>query len=177
MRPRKRTRERINPGPFLINRNRYHYDPRLFFEFAFYFFCALIILRLALTGMALAFGVQSRGWPTVEGKVVESSSKPFRYGRGSSAGNYPDVRYSYHVNGKSYEANRVRFGLALNWWGAINKKYNESSPVLVHYRPSRPWMAVLEPGFALWDATYHVGMILLLSCCAILSKAQAEDLF
>ena len=68
-----------------------------------------------------------------------------------------EVSYCYNVNNQEFVAGRTRFGdwLQLSWStpaARVVRRYPRGSTVLVHYDPSDPKEAVLEPG-----ASWYVG--------------------
>jgi len=120
------------------------------------------VVVFALAGLACGYVVSqivrallARRWPIVEGEIVDArvignSDNPRSLGA--------LVTYRYHVGGKSYTNNRVRFGLrnastsiipALNsasYPGAqLAATYPRHRRVRVYYNPRRPDDSVLHP--------------------------------
>jgi len=106
----------------------------------------------------LSRAVDSEQWPLASGEVLESVVAT-EWSDGKMY--YPAVRYRYSVGGKSYEAERVRFGgpLKASWRSsaeAVVARYQKGRQVRVRYSPSHPELAVLEPG-----ASWYIWFILL----------------
>lgn len=121
----------------------------LFLQFATAFALCAIACGLILAGrMSIRRAAHSERWPVAPGVVLESSVTAVR--EESRQRFLPTVRYSYRVDGKRYECNRIQ-------WAAegfrtytrarrLLDRYRSGSPVKVHYDPSRPGMAVLQTG-------------------------------
>ncbi len=100
----------------------------------------------------------SSEWPTVSGKVLSSEVRTKRsrtsgsrkHGSRSRTTYHAEVHYEYTVDGRPYTADRVQFGE----YGSDNSshareivaRYAEGKQVSVHYDPTQPDLAVLEPG-------------------------------
>lgn len=99
----------------------------LFLQTATAFALCAIACGLIMAGrMTIRRVADSERWPVVPGVILESSVSAVREeGRRRFR---PTVRYSYDVDGKRYECNRIQ-------WVAEG-----------FYDPSRPGMAVLQPG-------------------------------
>jgi hypothetical protein len=90
---------------------------------------------LVWTGVSnLRLGHQSLGWPTVVGKIISSGH--------DEDGTY--IAYEYDVGGRRYTNDQVDFGMLDR--GDRLGHYRVGRAVAVHYRPSDPQAAVLEPG-------------------------------
>ena len=119
----------------------------------------LIIAMFLAGGILMAFGVfnvkrglESSGWPTVDGKITRSSvvkqvTRDPKTSRNRTSYK-PDVRFSYKVNGKSFSANKVSFGDyssgSQRRAEKIIKRYPSGKSVSVHYSLKDPGVAVLE---------------------------------
>lgn len=95
----------------------------------------------------------SRGWPTVQGKVLASAvqEKQGRAGSGADTRYYtifaPVVQYDYEVAGVLFENGTVQFGQLEMRQGkaeAVVKQYPMGAAVTVHYDPGNPKTATLE---------------------------------
>lgn len=93
----------------------------------------------------------SRSWPSVSGRVTESTLDVER--RADKSDSYmPRVRYEYAVKGESYESSQ------LNFWGSIGgsrataerttARYPAGAQVTVYYNPETPSEAVLDRAFS-----------------------------
>ncbi|MEP6776830.1 MAG: DUF3592 domain-containing protein [Chthoniobacterales bacterium] len=84
----------------------------------------------------------STAWPTTTGTItkVERFKRLFR--------SLPRVGYSYSVDGKSYESERISFatGYRPREVDAVLNRYSVGESVPVFYSPSNSNEAVLEPG-------------------------------
>ena len=124
---------------------------------------AVVTLWLAGYGLHLVYtglltwqqGISSELWPQVEGQVLTSSTiREFHvlwFGT-PHYDYYPKVRYWYLVNRKMYTSDKVSFGATISGASGrysgerILKQYPQGRYVAVFYRPSKPELAVLEPG-------------------------------
>jgi len=82
----------------------------------------------------LTLGLESRSWPTVDGRVLQDDrSRRF---------------YGYLVDDKAYAGERIRFpaGLPGRPPGELPMRYEYGQRVVVHYAPDAPHIAVIEPG-------------------------------
>jgi hypothetical protein len=97
---------------------------------------------------------QTTTWPTVEGKIESSAvtqhqdnSNPDSSGTLYSA----NVRYSYAVNGRTYQSSTIWSGTHYSSSSSgeqqqIVARYPPGKAVPVYYDPEHPEEAVLEPG-------------------------------
>lgn len=116
---------------------------------------AVIIFILALGLIQdrvrlLMVGQQSLQWPTVVGEVVDAESSQIA-GSQTGSGWRIRVRYSYQVDGREYESDRLAFSRQIGGRTRIQaddelRQYVPGGPVVVHYDPLRPFRAVLRPG-------------------------------
>ena len=110
---------------------------------------ALIGAALAVyAGLKVERSVASSGWPTVEGQVTSSEVETVRTRRGGAA-YVPHVAYRYDVDGKTYSSDVVAFH-AIDDPAGVRMRYRNGSKVLVHYAPSAPGLACLEPSHPGW---------------------------
>lgn len=99
----------------------------------------------------------SSSWTEAEAKVVFANLDSTYSGfSGSTNHHEPIVRFSYRVDGQSYEADTILFGhLRLtNRAGRVKANrildpYRNNPTVIAYYNPENPSQAVLEPGFKL----------------------------
>jgi len=101
---------------------------------------------------------ESATWPTTEGKIVDSKVVVHEETRTDDDGDEststvyrPNIRFSYSVNGLAYTADtwkgrmRVSTG-APKYSEGVVARYPVGRAVTVHYDPTQPDFAVLEPG-------------------------------
>ena len=88
---------------------------------------------------------QTESWFSTVGTVTLSTIDVHKSGRRSSIP-YPDVRYSYQVLGREYEANKIMPGAEIGGSGAqkVIDRYPVGAQVTVFYNPQNPYEAVLE---------------------------------
>jgi hypothetical protein len=114
---------------------------------------AAVPLSLVMLGFDVWFAydfarqVQSSRYPSVTGTISQSLVKTSRGTRGS-VHHTLDLRFTYEVEGRQYEARRVRFlsGGASSEPGDLARLYRVNSSVPVFYNPKDPSVAVLQPG-------------------------------
>jgi hypothetical protein len=115
----------------------------------------------------IAKGAESANWPSVPGVMITSEvqsrleTKQNHQGTGSRRRTrtsttrvyWPELKYSYAVEGASFEGSRLGFGLLSRSSqredsDEVVKYYPAGETVLVYYDPSDWESAVLEPGLA-----------------------------
>lgn len=117
---------------------------------------AFLSLFVLVGAGAAAYGVRdlsvasaATSWPTAEGVVLASRVEASTTG-GSRHSYYPEVRYSYAVDGRSYEGTRVRISKigSSDPDGAqgVVDAYPVGRRVEVRYDPAQPDACVLEAG-------------------------------
>ena len=82
----------------------------------------------------LTLGLESRAWPTADGRIlVDDRGRRF---------------YGYLVADKAYAGERTRFPEALPGRppGELPVRYTQGQRVIVRYAPDAPHVAVLQPG-------------------------------
>jgi Protein of unknown function (DUF3592) len=124
-------------------------------------FCGLGVLALSSGAQRLWHGAASEHWPSVQGKVLFSrvnTSETEVSGNRPRAISTPQVVktfspqfvYAYEVDGVKHFNNRRRFGRIEGsddaWAEDIAARYKVGTEIRVHYFPSDPDVAVLEPG-------------------------------
>ncbi len=115
---------------------------------------AAVPLSLAVLGfdawIAYDFArqVQSSDYPSVTGTITHSQVKARRTGSRGSVRHVLDLRFVYEVEGRKYEASRVRFlsGSSSDEPGILARRYRVNSDVQVFYSPRDPSAAILQPG-------------------------------
>jgi hypothetical protein len=114
-------------------------------------------IYMTVTGVSVIQKVgASEDWPTVTGRVTDSSVEVQRNetgtGRKKKRSTYyaPDVSYTYSVEGVPYSSNQIIYGATRyddkSTAQAIAGQYPKGSDVTVYYDPESPDSAVLEPG-------------------------------
>jgi len=89
-------------------------------------------------------GMQSRSWERVEAVIVTS--------RGIETHTVPEVdfRYSYQVDGRSYESSELSFKkktqVDVRDIPAFLQQHPEGGKISVYYNPKHPGQAIVEPG-------------------------------
>jgi len=114
----------------------------------------------------------SNNWPSVEGEIVSSSIGTRKGGEG---GIYyePLITYSYNVEGRDYQGNRVFIGHDLaydfgkKWTEEKVSNYPIGTNMAVYYDPDSPELAVLEPGMNPQIRRLRTGLIAV-SCFGML---------
>ena len=88
-------------------------------------------------------------WPTVEGKILKSEMVQ-QYFFLQQYSYEPRIRYSYSVEGKTYESDSIsmRFlsSKSADTVQEVVCEYPEGSPATVYYNPDDPEESVLIPG-------------------------------
>ena len=100
----------------------------------------------------------SRSWPITDGEVIQS--KITSTNQGSC---YPDVIYTYEVNGEKFRCNRIW----LTSWSQPSIKFSQKfadrfpvgSHVKVYYNPQNPKKAILEIKFTIGIVGCYVAAI------------------
>ena len=128
-------------------------------ELLFLFFSALGVVW-ALRGVyGLSLSFASERWPTTSGRVVSSEIE--RSSGYNDRDNYrAAIRYTYEVGGSEYSSTRRCYGdeLSVSWSGPSKgavERYPPGTAVTVHYDPSGPSEAVLEPGVR-WEVLGNI---------------------
>jgi hypothetical protein len=93
--------------------------------------CGLVGLGMIMAmigGLAIRPALETRRWESTTGRVIDAPS-PFRY--------------TFDVDGRTYTASRIGFGLPDPTQGS---RYSPGQEVTVYYSPSDPTRSALEPG-------------------------------
>jgi hypothetical protein len=113
----------------------------------------LILLRIGVAMLWLVFcelrrARATRTWPSVSGRVLESTVEEVTDSEGSAY--RPRVAYAYSVAGEEYSSECVSVGqgttASRRRAEQTTQRYPVGSRVAVHHDPSRPSQAVLETG-------------------------------
>jgi hypothetical protein len=122
----------------------------LFLQLAIAFALCAIACGLILAGrLTVPREADSKAWPAVDGVVLDSAIAADRdEGRQRFR---PVVRYRYEVAGQRYEGSRIQWAAKEGFRKYTRARrmldrYRAGSAIKVHYDPSRPGMAVLQPG-------------------------------
>jgi hypothetical protein len=110
---------------------------------------------------------KSRDWPTAAGQIL-ASTITYRHRTNGGHTPYPLVMYTYQVEGKIYQSQRIYFGTEIGgsaMKGRI-KKYPVGAEVPVYYNPQNPADAVLERSIPAAKMLGFVGVILIASAAA-----------
>jgi hypothetical protein len=132
-----------------------------------------VIIVLVFLGLALRTRrkiSQSQNWQRAMGSVQFSGVDMRRSsnGRGgSSTAYYPQVAYTYRVDGKDYTGNQIQFGTPIGYgWAGRAQKIADSYPVgknvEVFYNPADPYEAVLERKSSSSGAFLGIALFILL---------------
>lgn len=96
-----------------------------------------------------AYARRSTTWPKADGRIVESRIDVWRHDLKPDRFT-PIVTYTYDVQGKAYENDRIRPESSVAYWdraraGNILANYKKEAAVRVTYNPSNPRESFLEP--------------------------------
>lgn len=86
---------------------------------------------------------ETAAWPSTPGVITEMRITETR-GNDGGRETTAVVKYSYAVNGKTYQGDRVKVEMATNPTDA--QRYPKGTQVTVFYNPKQPGDAVLEQG-------------------------------
>ena len=105
--------------------------------------------------------MDSRDWPTVEGRIIHSEVR--RVGFGKKQRYRAEVRYTFDVDGRSYQGSRIRLGDTTGNSESAQRSliadYQLGANVAVYYDPDSPQQSVLETGG--WPWTMAIGPLIL----------------
>jgi hypothetical protein len=111
-----------------------------------------VLLALAVANQ-LRLAMQSRAWPRVPGQIAETAMRDPKWSIGRSG--RQDVLYHYKVGETFYVGTRISFiGFIQNWRKPLS--YEAGAEVVVRHHPTKPKLAVLEPGVPLELAADYV---------------------
>lgn len=119
----------------------------------------------------------SQGWPGVTGKVLAATVRESinRDEDGNETVSfYPQVEYTYEVNGQDLRSKRLSFGGVVAQKSrekvqAILQQYPIDSTVLVYYNPANPSEAVIErtAGGAKWALVVGIIVLVIAACIGL----------
>lgn len=135
-------------------------------------------LGIGATGLlVLVYGLmatirihRARAWPIVKGTILASEEAAVDGRYGPTFRN--DIRYSYHVGGKTWEGTRAHFlggGYTSVAFSEPGTAYTVGDIVDVHYDPAAPSRAVLTVGPAFAAGAIAVVGLLLLAMGVVLA--------
>lgn len=103
--------------------------------------CILTALREVMRGM------RSRSWPVADG-IVRSSRVIKKLNSDADEVVRQELVYSYSVDGKTYRATRVRFGIprVFSWSGSPSRLLRPGESVVVYHSPANPSISALRHG-------------------------------
>jgi hypothetical protein len=107
------------------------------------------------------YAVQSARWPSVQGRVIESSFyRPFR-GKGN-----PVIRYEYTVSGIKYIG--VKPFSDSKRRNEIISFYKNNPDIAIYYNPTKPWVSTITRGFQ-WDrnGAFLAAMLIIFLTCIV----------
>ncbi len=128
---------------------------------------AMLLLPLLLWGLPAYVRITqdalaSTGWPQAAGTILQSrvGTQTTTSKRGGQSSSYvPEVTARYDVGGRSWRTGTVRFNYLESGSeadaAAVVGRYKAGASVPVHYDPSNPGRAVLEPGPVMPDAALY----------------------
>jgi hypothetical protein len=130
---------------------------------------AAIGVGLLVAGFLLArTPARSDHWPTTTGEVLVST---IDYRRGNRGGRtpYPRVTYTYQVEGKPYQSQRIYFGGVIggSLMTGVVKKYPAGAQAPVYYNPENPADAVLERSIPMAKLLGFIGVIQIVTAAAL----------
>lgn len=127
------------------------------------FFLGLTALGAACAAFGVYFILYSQeagSWPTVEGRIVSTAVRAHTPRRGSTTLTpsererrrryYPEVTYTWTVDGRTFEGSRFSLGEGLPDHGereqaeAAARAFRPGAPIAVFYDPAEPSSAVLD---------------------------------
>ncbi|MCJ7567077.1 MAG: DUF3592 domain-containing protein [Anaerolineales bacterium] len=129
---------------------------------------AIVISSVLLIkfGLDIMRGLNSRNWPTTEGKITHSGveAQQSMDDEGDIKTTYgASIQYQYNISGQEIEGARRSFTEVRTNSSRraeqIMARYPQGSSVTVYYHPDNPNLSILEPGVG-WFS--YIGMIVLL---------------
>lgn len=135
-------------------------------------------IATAITGFVLLVtsvrqlnrAIDSRKWPTVDGRVIGKDIHPgaaHRLGDSSAV-----LSFRYEVDGHKHVASTFDFGGrgGRDQGGEVYQSYSPGQRVTVHYDPRQPSRAVIKPGPTAWNyAASLIGFVLTFVGLALMS--------
>lgn len=138
-------------------------------------FCTGVIFNILLIvfiAIPTRKAMQSRGWTQTTGRV-ETSEIVMRSDSEGGTSPYPNVVYTYQVNGQPLRNDRIQPGGDVGGMVAykIQKRFPAGMQVTVYYNPQNPTESLLDrgvPGYVRWLWVALVFMNATLCCCGFL---------
>jgi hypothetical protein len=134
-----------------------------------------MLAMCAVTLWYLSRALACRNWPTTAGVIVSAErAKHTAQGPRRQSGSVTyeaKLRYSYRVNGVSYEGTRVSFGDFAGTSGSSQAasarlaQYAPGRAVTVYYQPRNPDVSVLETKVRWPSIVFPIGFALLALIC------------
>jgi hypothetical protein len=165
---RRRARSETLSTGHSFTENRYARDEVTKFDLSIRMISGLVLVGVGVCLGAVFHkdfmaGITSHRWPTVSGVISHAitNSKSRKASRSVQQDfYYPDVAYSYSVNGKRYEGRRFSFSSAGSRdRGVVDRYLGHLLPganVNVLYHPKDPAVSVLVPGCGIGLAGVYV---------------------
>lgn len=116
-------------------------------------------------------GFSSRGWPAVEGEIVEAKIWQYRFAKYGYRVSAPQIRYRYQVEGKVYEGGPVVFGSTAFPAEAL-APYPPGKAIEVYYAPQQPERARLRRGNRVGDYLELLLPLLVVTASALMIWTQ-----
>lgn len=115
---------------------------------------SLIFLAAGMGGLCLLIysvfvGHQSSAWPTTASRILRSEMAWSQTSSSSKSNPYALIRYSYSVNGREYENDRISFdnvSKSREVTELLVAQYPAGTEASVYYQPNSPENSVLQPG-------------------------------
>jgi hypothetical protein len=114
-------------------------------------------IALFLIVRNIVHGLNSRNWPTTEGKVVHSGVQAHQSmdDEGDISTTYgASIEYAFNVSGQEIQGTRRSFTEmrtnSVRRAEQILARYPQGSSVTVYHHPDKPSLSVLEPGVKWW---------------------------
>ncbi|HEY8596875.1 MAG TPA: DUF3592 domain-containing protein [Thermomicrobiales bacterium] len=116
-----------------------------------------MLAQIAIAVRDLVLGRGSASWSAVDGVITDSGVVR----RGTRNPYRAAIAYRYTVEGRTYRGQRRHYGAEGSYLpagaAAIAARYPVGAVVTIYHHPTRPGLAVLEPGVVLADALMRLG--------------------
>lgn len=101
----------------------------------------IVLVAMLIAVVPLAWDLYVESWPTVEGRVTDSSVT-----RGTNDNHYTVfVNYTYQVDGQDYHGSDSDDTVSSIRPNGPDK----NTPILIHYNPALPWMSNRDSSISL----------------------------
>jgi hypothetical protein len=116
-----------------------------------------LLAQLVIAVRDLVLGRASASWPTADGVITDA-----RVVRRGARNQYrAALAYTYTVAGRTHHGHRRYYGSEASFGSAgptaVAERYPPGLAITVYHHPTRPGLAVLEPGVAVTDALMRLG--------------------